>query len=74
MTEVCLLVILALDIHISTRFSYQLYNYLEKCTMHFVVNYITVKRELLYMYGFGYVWFYEYVGDEGLFFKVLDKS
>ena len=43
MTEVYLYVISALDSHIGTRFSYQLYNYLEKCTMHFVVNYITVK-------------------------------
>ena len=23
------------------------------------------------MYGFGYVWFYENIGDEGLFFKSL---
>ena len=29
----------------------------------------THVRKLLYMYGFGYVWFYENVGDESLFFK-----
>ena len=38
------------------------------------LTWATHVRKLLYKYGFGFVWFYENVGDENLFLNNLDKD
>ena len=51
------------------RYPYQCYRMLRNLDEVGRLTWATHLRKLLYMYGFGYVWFNENVGDENLFFK-----
>ena len=51
------------------RYPYQCYRMLRNLDEVGRLTWAIHVRKLLYMYGFGYVWFYEKVGDENLFFK-----
>ena len=55
------------------RYPYQCYRMLRNLDEVGRITWATHVRKLLYMHGFGYVWFYENVGDEVLFFKQLKQ-
>ena len=53
------------------RYSYQCYRMLRNLDEVGMITWATNVKEFLYMYCLGYVWFYDNVGDEGLFFKAF---
>ena len=56
------------------RYPYQCYRMLRNLDEVGRLTWATHVRNLLYMYGFGYVWFYENVGDEIYFLNNSDKD
>ena len=55
------------------RYPYQCYRMLKNLDEVGRVTWAIKVRKLLHLYGFGYVWFYENVGDEALFLKKLKQ-
>lgn len=51
------------------RYQYQCYRMLRNLDTVGRVTWATKVKDLLYLYGLGYVWFYENVGDEEIFIK-----
>ncbi|MEW8545659.1 MAG: reverse transcriptase family protein [Candidatus Thiodiazotropha sp.] len=53
------------------RYPYQCYKMLRNLDEVGRITWATKVKELLYLHGFGYVWFYENVGDEKIFIKTF---